>query len=115
MLLNIVKNAVEASVDGSVVEVTSYVLSDYSYISVTNSGIIDEKVSRKIFTKYFSYGKEHGTGLGTYSARLIAKSHGGDISFSVSSENKTIFLITLPLPSNDKDANVAECHDKNVK
>lgn len=97
MLLNIVKNAVEASVDGSVVEISCYNLSGYSYISVTNPGIIDKEASKKIFTKYFSYGKEHGTGLGTYSARLIAKSHGGDISFSVSSDNKTTFLITLPL------------------
>ena len=115
MLLNIVKNAVEASVDGSVVEVTCYVLSDCSYISVTNPGVINEDVSKKIFTKYFSYGKEHGTGLGTYSARLIAKSHGGDISFSVSSENKTTFLIELPLIPHDKDSNVAKCQHSNIQ
>ncbi len=33
----------------------------------------------RFFEKYATAGKARGTGLGTYSARLIARAHGGDI------------------------------------
>jgi len=44
-------------------------------------------------------GREHGTGLGTNSARLMVKSQGGDIRMSTSDEdNETVVTVLLPVP-----------------
>ncbi|MDQ7835016.1 MAG: hypothetical protein RDU24_06505 [Humidesulfovibrio sp.] len=44
-------------------------------------------------------GEERGTGLGTYSARLMVKAQGGDIRMSTSDEdNETVVAVLLPVP-----------------
>lgn len=64
-------------------------------ISIQNQGTVPKEVRDNLFDRYVSQ-KKGGTGLGTYSARLIAKAHGGDISFTTSdSEDSTIFTVTL--------------------
>ena len=41
-------------------------------------------------------GKDKGTGLGTYSARLIARAHGGDIRLTSSEQENTVVSIFIP-------------------
>lgn len=38
-----------------------------------------------------------GSGIGTYSAQLIAEAHGGSITLETSEENGTTLAIVLPL------------------
>ena len=50
------------------------------------------------FDKYVSHGKTKGTGLGTYSARLMAETMGGTLTMSTSDENdETIVALRIPM------------------
>jgi len=96
MLANLMKNAFEAAPKGSSVTVSMERRPDHFLISIHNRGEIPPKVRERFFEKYVTSGKKDGTGLGTYSARLIALTHGGDISFQTSEEDGTRLSIYLP-------------------
>jgi len=97
MLLNIVKNAVEASEPGSEVLVRGERRDGCMFVDVKNPGVMDQAVAARVFEKYATYGKKHGTGLGAYSALLIARTHGGDIRVESSPDTGTVFQIRLPI------------------
>lgn len=97
MLSNLVKNAVEASPDGMEVQVlirTGPTLR----IEILNQGEIPLAIRDRFFSMYATSGKQGGTGLGAYSARLMARTMGGDITFDSSSEEGTRLTVTLPGP-----------------
>lgn len=96
MLINLLKNAVEASHSGQNVSVALRTEADRVQFEIHNSGAIPEGVRDRFFDKYASAGKPGGTGLGTYSALLIAKAHGGDIEFSTSDATGTTITIAFP-------------------
>ncbi|WP_243312390.1 ATP-binding protein [Fundidesulfovibrio agrisoli] len=96
MIQNLVKNAIEASPKGGVVEVTHKHERLGDKIEFHNEGAIPLCVRSNFFEKYVTSGKAYGTGLGTYSARLIAKAHGGDITFATSDREGTTITVTLP-------------------
>lgn len=50
------------------------------------------------FAKYTIHGKPGGTGMGTYSALLIAKAHQGTIAMTTSEAEGTIVTVSLPQP-----------------
>jgi signal transduction histidine kinase len=93
---NILKNAIEASHKGTTVQVRSSILEGNLIIMIENHGEpIPEEYRASLFTPKASR-KEHGYGLGLFSAYRIVRSHGGDIKAESLSE-KTVFTITLPL------------------
>jgi len=98
MLTNLVKNAVEASPTGGEVVVSFCAEEDGLRIAIHNMGAVPESVRHKFFEKYSTAGKAHGTGLGTYSARLVAKAHGGHIEFASSEKEGTTVTVVLPGP-----------------
>lgn len=98
MLTNILKNALEASPDGKTVTINCIFSENNLYITVHNQGAIHESIRQTFFEKYTTYGKPSGTGIGTYSAKLIAEAHGGQIRFSTSEEDGTTVKISLPIP-----------------
>lgn len=49
------------------------------------------------FEKYVTADKKDGTGLGTYSARLIAQTLGGTIALETGEEGMTLIRVLLPL------------------
>ncbi len=65
-------------------------------ISISNQGEVPVAIRRNFFDKYITSGKIGGTGLGTYSAMLIAKAHGGMISLDSSSPGQTTLRVELP-------------------
>lgn len=95
MLGNLMKNAVEASPAGSQITIT---LRDGATagISIHNLGAIPEKIRSRFFSKFATAGKERGTGLGAYSAKLIAATLGGSITFETSDEAGTTISVELP-------------------
>ncbi len=95
LLSNLLKNAMEAAPDRSVVEL-DFSRGNGHVISVHNEGVIPESIREIFFDKYVTSGKSHGTGLGTYAAHLIASSLGGDITFTTSESGGTTLTVTLP-------------------
>ena len=95
MIANLVVNAIEASPDGGSVRLNIISASDNMMIDIHNEGEIVESVRGKFFERYATSGKTNGTGLGTYSARLVARAHGGDISFTTSKTEGTNLKIIL--------------------
>lgn len=96
MLSNLIQNAVEASPIGEPVEV-SFDQGDMAVISIHNKGAVPEDIRDTFFEKYVTSGKRGGTGLGTYSAKLIAETQGGSIRLDTSEPDETRIIISLPM------------------
>ena len=50
----------------------------------------------RFFEQHASHGKAGGSGLGTYSAALIARAHGGAIAMESGAGSGTSVRVTLP-------------------
>ena len=93
---NLIINALEASPDNEEV-VVSFLSSRPIIISICNKGAVPVDVREHFFEKYKTFGKRSGTGLGTYSAKLIANTMGYAITMSASDEeNSTCITISIP-------------------
>lgn len=95
MLGNLIKNAIEASPDGETVSVS---LEDdkASFIRIHNQGMVSENIRDRFFEKYVTGNKRIGTGLGTYSARMIAETLNGSIDLDTSEKAGTTISIRFP-------------------
>jgi len=93
---NLLKNAIEASPKNAPIIIKLSKQNSQHLISITNKGEIPEKLHATFFEKYATQGKHGGTGLGTYSAKLIVDSHQGDLSF-LSEKGETVLLVKLPM------------------
>jgi len=93
---NLVKNACEAAPEMSQVVVT---LNDETplRIIIQNKGTVPAEIRERFFDKFVTHGKPGGTGLGTYSAKLLAEAQNGAIAMeTVDQENQTVITVTLP-------------------
>ncbi|WP_027191314.1 sensor histidine kinase [Fundidesulfovibrio putealis] len=97
MLGNLLENAIQASPKGHAVTIALARQGGQGRISITNKGAVPHDIRARFFEKYATSGKTHGTGLGTYSARLIAQTLGGSIALDTSDPDGTTVHVTLPL------------------
>jgi PAS domain S-box-containing protein len=79
LLANLLKNAVEAAPQRSGVHVRFRHEWDTIVTRIRNDGEVPLSVRAQFFQKYATAGKASGTGLGTYSARLMARVQDGDL------------------------------------
>lgn len=78
---------------------------DFGQIKVTNSGEVPAAIRDRFFEKYVTFGKDGGTGLGTYSAWLATKTQGGRIELDTSVSEKTSVTANLPCaPSHNRNS-----------
>ena len=103
MLANLIKNALEASPDEEHVTVALETDNEATLIHIHNNGVVPEQIRDRFFEKYITAGKSGGTGLGTYSARLIAETLDGSIGMTSSEQAGTTVTIRFPKVSS-KDA-----------
>ncbi len=96
ILANVVKNAVEAAGAGHQVTVTLQ-RGDPLAIEVHNPGEVPAGIAQRFFEKYVTAGKSGGTGLGTYSARLMARAQGGELRMHTGAPGTTLTLSLPPL------------------
>jgi len=99
VLLNMLKNGLEASNDNDLVVIGCKEDEDENnniVFFVKNNTILSKSVKSQIFQRSFST-KGRGRGLGTYSMKLFGERYlGGHVNFTSDEENGTIFSITLP-------------------
>lgn len=99
MFSNLFKNAVEASGAKHTIKIDLHVVDDLAMISIVNHGTVPKEIRDRFFEKFVTAGKPGGTGIGTYSAKLIAETQRGMISMNTSDENSTTTVsVMLPRP-----------------
>jgi CheY-like chemotaxis protein len=96
MLCNLVSNALDASPNGETVLLSlDQQAGSGVRIDILNKGEVPTELDGRFFEKYATAGKTRGSGLGTYSAQLIAQAHGGDISME-SGNGRVTVSVRLP-------------------
>jgi len=97
VLINLLKNALEAMPDGGEITIASRVKGANAEISISDTGTgMSPDVAGKIFQPYFTT-KDKGTGLGLAICQGIIAEHGGVISVTSTPGQGTTFTIQLPL------------------
>ena len=86
----------EASPAGEHVKVSLFEQDEQVCLLIHNQGEIPTEIKDCFFDKYSTAGKSSGTGLGTYSAKLMSQIQGGDISFTSSAQAGTELKVVLP-------------------
>ncbi len=93
---NLIKNACEAAPDGTAVTITIYTGAPMR-ITLDNKGVVPAAIRDTFFEKFATAGKQGGTGLGTYSAKLLTEAQNGTIAMETSDEKgQTRITLTLP-------------------
>lgn len=95
MLSNLLTNAIEASPPGETALLTVNTENKIVF-ELQNRGAVPEHIIPAFFGKYVTAGKKRGTGLGTYSAKLMAEVMGGSICLATSEEDGTRITVTIP-------------------
>lgn len=99
LFANLLKNAIEAAPQGKGIKITLQHQDQEDLIAITNPGTVPESIREHFFDKYITFGKASGTGLGTYSAKLMAQVQQGSIEMNTNTEETTV---TVRLPSEAK-------------
>jgi len=96
ILMNMLKNAVEATAENGTVYTEVEEQNTCIRYSVKNDLAMPYDVQMQIFQRSFST-KGKGRGIGTYSIRLLAEKYlGGKVGFTSSASEGTTFFIELP-------------------
>jgi len=97
LFANLIKNAIEASPLNKQIRIDIDHQDDKNaMIQIHNMGVVPESIRDRFFDRYATSGKKSGTGLGTYSAKLITRTHRGDIRFETDEKIGTILFVSLP-------------------
>jgi CheY-like chemotaxis protein len=93
---NLVKNACEASPEWCRVDI-ELVYDTKLLVRITNRGAVPLALRERFWEKFATQGKAHGTGLGTYSARLLAEAQHGHVEMRTDDvQNRTSIEVWLP-------------------
>ena len=96
MVTNLYRNALEAAPEGTAVTIDLSDAGSSVVIEIRNQGAVPASVRDRFFEKYVTAGKAKGVGLGTYSAMLVARAHGGTIVLDCSEPDATCVRVALP-------------------
>jgi DNA-binding response OmpR family regulator len=103
LFYNLVQNAWEASPRKEKIAIRIQPRSGFQpegnpYIRTTirNAGEVPASVRERFFDKFSTCGKDKGTGIGTYSAKLVADTHKGVITVKVDEPGFTTLSVDLP-------------------
>jgi PAS domain S-box-containing protein len=97
LLSNLFLNAIEASPDGETIRIELR-RAETVVLALSNRGTVPETIRAHFFEKYRTQGKRGGTGLGTYSAKLMADTMGLELDMETSDDrDSTCLRLTLPV------------------
>ena len=94
---NLIKNACEAAPAHSKVSIRLLNKTPLLRIEIENKGLVPEEIRERFFDKFVTAGKHGGTGLGTYSARLLVQAQQGEIAMETFEETG-LTRVTVGLP-----------------
>tara|TARA_R110002073_G_scaffold140253_11_gene290922 strand:+ start:16910 stop:18412 length:1503 start_codon:yes stop_codon:yes gene_type:complete len=99
VLVNLLKNAAEASPLGAIVSVRATVDKDRVVFAVTDHGSgVPEDLVNEIFEPFMSTKNDHtASGLGLAISSEIANEHGGSIRYKAMEDGGSEFTVTAPL------------------
>lgn len=92
---NLFRNAAEASQEGGTIDVGFGAEASGVTVSIRNDGVVPEAIRGRFFEKYVTAGKPEGTGLGTYSAKLVTEAQHGTIAMATDEKAGTTLTVTL--------------------
>ncbi len=97
ILINMVKNAVEACQPGDTIQMGYSLVADQIVFRVHNPSVMPALVRLQIFQRSFST-KGAGRGLGTYSIKLLGERYlGGKVTFHSEEGKGTEFTLAIPI------------------
>ncbi|MFQ5706344.1 MAG: PAS domain S-box protein [bacterium] len=103
VLLNIIRNAIEAMPDGGQLKIWSERKDNKALINIQDTGIgIPAEQVENIFDPFFTT-KDFGTGLGLAITQQIVHEHGGEIYCNSKQGQGTTFCISLPLDDHERE------------
>jgi PAS domain S-box-containing protein len=95
-LQNLLINALEASPQGAPV-VVALDSGTGCTITIRNTGVVPPEIRERFFDKYVTQGKRGGTGIGTYTAKMLVMAQGGEVTMHTSdTRNETVLTLWLP-------------------
>lgn len=97
VLLNLLRNAMQATEQGDAVNVKTWREGDKAWIEVADTGCgMPEDVQARIFDPFFTTKNDQGLGLGLRITLSTVQTHGGTIECTSEPEKGTSFRISLP-------------------
>jgi two-component system, sensor histidine kinase and response regulator len=91
----LIKNAIEAAPQQGFIRIESGE-DESDPFQIINSGTVPPELREGFFEKFATAGKSGGSGLGTYSAKLMIEVQGGSIALDISEPDITCVQIWLP-------------------
>lgn len=105
VLINLVKNAMEAMPQGGKMIITTRLNGNYLKVSVADTGMgIPPEAFKNMFSPFFTT-KKKGTGLGLTVCYRIVEDHKGEIICESRKGEGTKFIFSLPLRSKEDQEN----------
>jgi signal transduction histidine kinase len=102
VLLNLIKNAVEAAAPCGRVDILVGENGEHSQVRVRDSGSgLGAEARERLFEPFFT-NKPRGTGLGLAVSQAIARAHGGEIVAEPPGQGGACFVLRLPRPKGGK-------------
>ena len=97
VLLNLLKNAMEASRAGDHISLGCRIADNHAVFSVHNPAYIPVEVQSQVFHRSFST-KGNDRGLGAYSVKILTEKYlNGKVEFSTHENTGTTFMVSIPL------------------
>ena len=94
---NLIKNACEAAPANSRVAVLITGEGNTAIqVRIHNQGAVPVEIRERFFDKFVTHGKQGGTGLGTYSAKVLVQAQNGAIALDADEADATTVVVTLP-------------------
>jgi signal transduction histidine kinase len=108
VVFNLLKNALEVSKTGDLVEVLLKTNGDNIFIKVSDEGSgVPAEIKEKIFEPYFTT-KKDGNGLGLAESRKLIRAQGGDLFLGVPGSKGAVFIISLKANPLNNPFNIIE-------
>ncbi len=99
VLVNLIRNAMQATSDGGTVRVDAAAAPGGVTISVVDDGPgVSPAIAARLFEPFASTKGDVGVGVGLYMARIVAASHGGTLEHVPRAERGARFDLWLPAP-----------------